>query len=89
MDFAIDKFFNLEGGSERVILQAFLNEFRDGMSVNSLSKTFFVNKISKKNIGRDFRLAQAITPARGEIDRRLCDVVLYFAKEEHLFLGRS
>ena len=33
----------------------------------------------------DFRLAQAITPARGEIDRRLCDVVLYFAKERAPF----
>ena len=45
MDFAIDKFSNLEGDSEKVILQAFFDEFRDGMSVNSLSKTFFVNKI--------------------------------------------
>ena len=85
MDFAIDKFFNLEGGSERVILQAFFDEFRDDMSVNSLTKTFFVNKISK-NIGGDFRLAQAITTARGDIDRRLCDVVLYFAKERAPFL---
>ena len=89
IDFAVDKFFNLEGGSERVILQAFLDEFRDDMSVNSLSKTFFVNKISKKNIGRYFRLAQAITPAEGKLTDASVMLYCILLGKEHLFLGRN
>ena len=73
MSFAVERYYE-DSPENEDLLRGFLDLFRKTLSIESLSKTYFMGEIGKQVYARDFRLAQGIAPGRNDCDTRLKDI---------------